>query len=79
MQESICRFCMFNARKRLQEWRIDRDGDSAVMIGGPSFVGSDYLPTSDRRKNSRFAGRSAIRRIRYGYHAEPNGMYTRTR
>ena len=36
-------------------------------------------PTSERAKKRRFAGRSAIRRIRYGYQDEPNGMYTRTR
>ena len=30
------------------------------------------------RKNHRFAGRSAIRRVRYGYHSVPYGMYTRT-
>ena len=27
--------------------------------------------------NSTFAGRSARRRMKYGYHSVPNGMYTR--
>ena len=29
-------------------------------------------------KNHTFAGRSAMRRVRYGYHSVPYGMYTRT-
>jgi len=28
--------------------------------------------------NSTLAGRSASRRMKYGYHARPNGTYTRT-
>ena len=34
--------------------------------------------TALRRKNQRFAGRSARRRIRYGYQWLPYGTYTRT-
>src|SRR5690606_16077171 len=29
--------------------------------------------TKERRKNARFAGRSASRRMKYGYHCDPNG------
>src|SRR4029077_4824519 len=54
---------------------------AAAEEGGPSLVGAvahrDVLIRFDT-KNHTFAGRSANRRVRYGYHSVPYGMYTRT-
>ena len=42
---------------------------------GPCSASRTMLPVM----KAMFAGRSASRRMRYGYHCVPNGMYTRTR
>lgn len=39
--------------------------------------GLPHLLTIWRAMNSTFAGRSANRRMKYGYHSVPNGIYTR--
>ena len=53
--------------------RLRRDRDP-----GHSTPSGDSRTTLAAMKIT-LAGRSARRRIRYGYHCSPNGMYTRTR
>ena len=49
-----------------QRQRLEADQSARRALGA-------YLPVAARRKKARFAGRSAILRVRYGYHASPNG------
>jgi hypothetical protein len=55
---------------------VPRLGAATVMdpnYGKQKVVTGVQLPISERRNSNRFAGRSAIRRMRYGYHWLPNG------
>ena len=45
----------------------------AGFLGLSSWAEVRYLRTTARRKKRRLAGRSAMRRIRYGYQADPYG------
>src|SRR5690606_6013230 len=47
--------------------------DSCRFQRLPRTISRTMLPVM----NARFAGRSASRRMRYGYHCVPNGTYTR--
>jgi hypothetical protein len=62
----------------------------ATVSGAPFFaptgpqlpiyaLSPGYPRRTALKKNRRLAGRSASRRMRYGYHADPNGTYVRTR
>lgn len=54
-------------------------GKCTVAHEGRGFLGPDYFPDRALKKNRRFAGRSAMRRMRYGYQSVPYGTYARTR
>src|SRR3954447_8381200 len=70
----------------------DLVGGSAARPDQPADQGLPHLAAAEEchgalghhvltrllTKNQRLAGRSAIRRVRYGYHSVPYGMYTRT-
>ena len=59
-------------------WWVSALFGGASAAGGASAVGGGYGSRA-RAKNSRFAGRSASRRTKYGYQAAPKGTYTHSR